>query len=377
MADTKRDYYEVLGVEKGASDADIKKAYRQMAKKYHPDLNPGDKVAEEKFKEVGEAYEVLSDSEKRARYDQFGHAGVDPNFGAGGPGGAYNVDFGDLGDIFSTFFGGGFGGGGRANPNAPRRGSDLSKTVTLSFEEAAKGCTKDVEYNRIETCNQCSGSGAQPGTSPKTCTDCGGSGFVRVNQRTPFGVIQSQHACNTCQGTGKIVEHKCSKCSGLGKVRVRTTRSVEFPAGVDEGQKVRVSGAGNQGSNSGTSGDLYVNVDIRPHHIFERQGYDVHMEQPITYGQAVFGADIEVPTLDGPVKIKVPAGTQPGDINRMQGKGIQRLNSRSKGDQYVHFTVVVPKSVTSEQRDLIMQLEKSMGTDVSKFKNSRFPFQKK
>ncbi|MBQ1398341.1 MAG: molecular chaperone DnaJ [Clostridia bacterium] len=377
MADTKRDYYEVLGVEKGASDADIKKAYRQMAKKYHPDLNPGDKVAEEKFKEVGEAYEVLSDSEKRARYDQFGHAGVDPNFGAGGPGGAYNVDFGDLGDIFSTFFGGGFGGGGRANPNAPRRGSDLSKTVTLSFEEAAKGCTKDVEYNRIETCNQCSGSGAQPGTSPKTCTDCGGSGFVRVNQRTPFGVIQSQHACNTCQGTGKIVEHKCSKCSGLGKVRVRTTRSVEFPAGVDEGQKVRVSGAGNQGSNGGTSGDLYVNVDIRPHHIFERQGYDVHMEQPITYGQAVFGADIEVPTLDGPVKIKVPAGTQPGDINRMQGKGIQRLNSRSKGDQYVHFTVVVPKSVTSEQRDLIMQLEKSMGTDVSKFKNSRFPFQKK
>ncbi|MBQ4397461.1 MAG: molecular chaperone DnaJ [Clostridia bacterium] len=377
MADTKRDYYEVLGVEKGASDADIKKAYRQMAKKYHPDLNPGDKVAEEKFKEVGEAYEVLSDSEKRARYDQFGHAGVDPNFGAGGSGGAYNVDFGDLGDIFSTFFGGGFGGGGRANPNAPRRGSDLSKTVTLSFEEAAKGCTKDVEYNRIETCNQCSGSGAQPGTSPKTCTDCGGSGFVRVNQRTPFGVIQSQHACNTCQGTGKIVEHKCSKCSGLGKVRVRTTRSVEFPAGVDEGQKVRVSGAGNQGSNGGTSGDLYVNVDIRPHHIFERQGYDVHMEQPITYGQAVFGADIEVPTLDGPVKIKVPAGTQPGDINRMQGKGIQRLNSRSKGDQYVHFTVVVPKSVTSEQRDLIMQLEKSMGTDVSKFKNSRFPFQKK
>lgn len=371
LADTKRDYYEVLGVEKGASDADIKKAYRQMAKKYHPDLNPGDKAAEEKFKEVGEAYEVLSDSEKRARYDQFGHAGVDPNFGAGGPGGAYNVDFGDLGDIFSSFFSGGFGGGGRANPNAPRRGSDLSKTVTLSFEEAAKGCSKEVEYNRIETCSQCSGSGAQPGTSPKTCTDCGGTGYVRVNQRTPFGVIQSQHACNTCQGTGKIVEHKCSKCSGLGKVRVKTTRSVEFPAGVDEGQKVRVSGAGNQGSNGGSSGDLYVNVDIRPHHIFERQGYDVHMEQPITYGQAVFGADIEVPTLDGPVKIKVPAGTQPGDINRMQGKGIQRLNSRSKGDQYVHFTVIVPKNVTNEQRDLIMQLEKSMGADVSKLNKKK------
>lgn len=370
LADSKRDYYEVLGVEKGASDADIKKAYRQMAKKYHPDLNPGDKTAEEKFKEVGEAYEVLSDSEKRARYDQFGHAGVDPNYGAGGPGG-YNVDFGDLGDIFSSFFGGGFGGGGRTNPNAPRRGSDLSKTVTLSFEEAAKGCTKDVEYNRIETCNTCGGSGAQPGTSPKTCSECGGNGYVRVNQRTPFGVIQSQHPCTTCQGTGKIVEHKCSKCSGMGKVRVKATRSVEFPAGVDEGQKVRVSGAGNQGSNGGVSGDLYVNVDIRPHHIFERQGYDVHMEQPITYGQAVFGAEIEVPTLDGPTKIKVPAGTQPGDINRMQGKGIQRLNSRSKGDQYVHFTVAVPKSVTKEQRDLIMQLEQSMGTDVSKLNKKK------
>lgn len=371
MADTKRDYYEVLGLQKGASEADIKKAYRQMAKKYHPDLNPGDKTAEEKFKEVGEAYEVLSDSEKRARYDQFGHAGVDPNYGAGGAGG-YNVDFGDLGDLFSSFFGGsGFGGGGRANPNAPRRGSDLSKSVTLSFEEAAKGCTKDVEYNRIETCNQCSGTGAQPGTSPKTCTDCGGTGYVRVNQRTPFGVIQSQHACSTCQGTGKIVEHKCSKCSGMGKVRVKATRAVEFPAGVDEGQKVRVSGAGNQGSNGGSSGDLYVNVDIRPHHIFERQGYDVHMEQPITYGQAVFGAEIDVPTLDGNVKIKVPAGTQPGDINRMQGKGIQRLNSRSKGDQYVHFTVVVPKNVTNEQRDLIIQLEQSMGTDVSKLNKKK------
>lgn len=370
MADTKRDFYEVLGLEKGASEADIKKAYRQMAKKYHPDLNPGDKTAEEKFKEVGEAYEVLSDSEKRARYDQFGHAGVDPNYGAGTAGG-YNVDFGDLGDLFSSFFGGGFGGGTRANPNAPRRGSDLSKSVTLSFEEAAKGCTKDVEYNRIETCNQCNGTGAQPGTSPKTCTDCSGTGYVRVNQRTPFGVIQSQHSCPTCQGTGKIVEHKCTKCSGMGKVRVKATRSVEFPAGVDEGQKVRVSGAGNQGSNGGSSGDLYVNVDIRPHHIFERQGYDVHMEQPITYGQAVFGAEIDVPTLDGNVKIKVPAGTQPGDINRMQGKGIQRLNSRSRGDQYVHFTIVVPKNLTNEQRDLIMQLEQSMGTDMSKLNKKK------
>lgn len=365
MADTKRDYYEVLGLQKGASEADIKKAYRQMAKKYHPDLNPGDKTAEEKFKEVGEAYEVLSDSEKRARYDQFGHAGVDPNYGAGGAG-SYNVDFGDLGDIFSSFFGGGFG-GGRSNPNAPRRGADIRQSVMLSFEEAAKGCRKEVSYKRVETCNECGGTGAKPGTSPKTCPDCNGTGYVRVNQRTPFGVIQSQHACEKCRGTGKIIEQKCSKCSGMGKVRVTSTKTVDFPAGVDEGQQVRVTGAGDQGSNGGSTGDLFVEVGIRPHPIFERDGYDVHMEQPISYGQAVLGADIEVPTLDGNVKIKIPAGTQPGDINRMQGKGIQRLNSRSKGDQYVHFTVAVPKNVTDEQRELIMQLEKSMGTDVSKF----------
>lgn len=366
MADTKRDYYEILGLQKGASEADIKKAYRQMAKKYHPDLNPGDKVAEEKFKEVGEAYEILSDSEKRARYDQFGHAGVDPNYGAGSAGG-YNVDFGDLGDIFSSFFGGGFGGGGRSNPNAPRRGADIRHSVMLSFEEAAKGCRKEVSYKRVETCNECGGTGAKPGTSPKTCPDCNGTGYVRVNQRTPFGVIQSQHTCEKCRGTGKIIEQRCAKCSGMGKVRVTSTKTVDFPAGVDEGQQVRVSGAGDQGSNGGMSGDLFIEVGVRPHPIFERDGYDVHITQTITYGQAVLGAEIEVPTLDGNVRIKVPAGTQPGDENRMQGKGVQRLNARSKGDQYVHFTVAVPKNVTEEQKDLIMQLEKSMGTDVSKF----------
>ena len=348
-----------------------------MAKKYHPDLNPGDKAAEEKFKEVGEAYEVLSDSEKRARYDQFGHAGVDPNFGAGGPGGAYNVDFGDLGDIFSSCFGGGFGGGARSNPNAPRRGADIRQSVMLSFEEAAKGCRKEVSYKRVETCSDCGGSGAAAGTSPKSCPDCGGTGYVRVNQRTPFGVIQSQHSCEKCRGTGKIIEHRCPKCSGLGKVRVTSSKTVEFPAGIDEEQQVRVSGAGDQGSNGGSSGDLFVEVGIRPHPVFERRGYDVHMEQPITYGQAALGDEIEIPTLDGNVKIKVPAGTQPGDVNRMQGRGIQRLNSRSKGDQYVHFTVAVPKNITPEQRELILQLEKSMGADVSKLgkkKKGKFGF---
>ena len=368
MADTKRDYYEVLGLQKGASDDEIKKAYRQMAKKYHPDLNPDNKAAEEKFKEVNEAYEVLSDSEKRARYDQFGHAGVDPNFGPGGPGG-YNVDFGDLGDIgnlFSSFFGGGFG-GGRSNPNAPRRGADIRQSAMLSFEEAAKGCRKEIAYKRVESCSECGGSGAKPGSSPKTCTDCGGSGVVRVNQRTPFGVMQTQHTCERCRGTGKIIEQKCSKCSGLGKVRVNCSREVEFPAGIDENMQVRVGGAGDQGSNGGNSGDLFVEVSIRPHPVYERDGFDVHINQPITYGQAVFGAEIEVPTLDGNVRIKVPSGTQPGDVDRLQGKGIQRLNARAKGDEYVHFTVAVPKEVTPEQRDLIIKLEESMGTDVSRF----------
>ena len=357
MAD-KQDFYSVLGVEKSAGEDDIKKAYRQAAKQYHPDLHPGDAGAEAKFKEVNEAYEVLSDKEKRARYDQFGHAGVDPNFGGGyGGGGFGGFDLGDLGDLFGSFFGGGFGGGGRSSANAPRRGSDVRQSLVLSFEEAALGCKKEVTYRRIENCSDCSGSGAEAGTSAKTCSACGGSGVVRVQQRSPFGVIQTQRECDTCRGSGKIIEHKCKKCSGAGKVRVNRSRTVEFPAGVDEGQSLTVRGEGNSGSNGGPSGDLYIDVNVRPHVIFEREGYDVHCQVPISFAKAALGGDIEVETLEGRQKVKVSAGTQPGDRHVMKNKGISRLSSRGKGDQILHYTIKVPKNLNDRQKQLIKEME--------------------
>ena len=370
MAENKRDYYETLGVQKTASDDEIKKAYRQAAKKYHPDLHPDDKGAEAKFKEVNEAYEVLSDKEKRARYDQFGHAGVDPNFGAGGGGGfggGFDFgDLGDLGDIFGSFFGGGFGGSTRSNANAPRRGSDIRQTVVLSFEDAAKGCRKEVEYKRIEQCSECRGSGAKPGTSPTTCGVCNGTGTVRTQQHTMFGVVQTQRACDQCKGTGKIVEHKCQKCSGAGRVRVARKRTVDFPAGVDDGQTLTVRGEGNVGYNNGPAGDLYVDIVVRPHHFFERDGYDIHCEVPLTFAQAALGAEIDVMTLDGVQKVKVAAGTQPGDRQTIKGKGVQRLNGRGKGDQIIHFNVTVPKSLNEKQRQLIRDMDAALPKQTAK-----------
>ncbi len=371
MADNKRDYYAVLGVEKTASDDEIKKAYRQMTKKYHPDLHPDDAGAEAKFKEINEAYEVLSDKEKRSRYDQFGHAGVDPNFGAGGAGGFGGFDFGDfgdLGDIFGSFFGGGFSGGStRANTtNAPRRGSDIRQTFVLSFEEAAMGCKKEIEYRRIEQCSDCKGSGAKPGTSPKTCDYCHGSGYVKTQQHTMFGVIQTQQACSQCRGTGKIVEQKCPKCSGAGKVRVPRKKEVEFPAGVDDGQTLTVRSEGNAGVNGGPSGDLYIDIVVRPHHFFERDGYDVHCEVPLTFAQAALGDEIDVMTLEGPQKVKVSSGTQPGDTQTLRGKGIQRLNGRGKGDQIIHYTITVPKSLNSEQKKLIREMDAAIPKNSAK-----------
>ena len=282
MAD-KRDYYEVLGVDKTADDATIKKAYRQQAKKYHPDLNPNNKEAEAKFKEVNEAYEVLSDAEKKSRYDQFGHAGVDPNFNAGGgnPFGGGFSGFGDFGDIFSDIFGGfgGFGGGSRrSNPNAPRRGADSAARITISFEEAAKGCAKQIKVSHIETCSACSGSGAKAGTSPKTCPVCNGSGTQVVGQRTPLGVIQTQTTCSRCSGSGKIIETPCEKCSGKGRVRITREHTVDVPAGIDDGQVLNVRGQGDAGINGGANGDLRIEVNVRPHPIFERNGYDVFVE---------------------------------------------------------------------------------------------------
>ena len=357
MAD-KRDYYEVMGIPKNASDDEIKKAYRKLAKQYHPDLNPGDKTAEARFKEVNEAYEVLSDSDKRARYDQFGHAGVDPNFGGGAAGNPFSGDF-DFGDIFSSVFGGGFGGfGGRqANPNAPRRGSDAEAVIEVSFEEAAKGCKKTVSYQRIEDCADCHGSGAKPGTSPHTCQSCHGSGQVRVSQRTPFGVVQTMRTCDKCKGKGKIIDSPCKSCGGSGKVRRQKTLEINVPAGVADDQLLRVSGQGNAGMNGGPSGDLLLAIRVHPHPIFERKGNDIWCEIPITFTQAALGAEVIVPTLDGDVSYQIHEGTQPGDIFKLKNKGIENLTGRGRGDQFVKMTIEVPKNLTKEQKDILQQFE--------------------
>lgn len=362
MAD-KRDFYEVLGVDRSASDDELKKAYRKAAKKYHPDLNPGDKEAETRFKEVNEAYEILSDQEKRSRYDQFGHAGVDPNYSAGGYGGGGFGggfggfgDFGDIGDIFSSIFGGGFG-GGRANPNAPRRGGDVTTSVTISFEEAAKGCKKKVKVTSIDGCTDCHGTGAADGTTPKSCPTCHGTGHVKVVQRTPFGQMQTQRPCDQCRGSGKIIEKPCRTCGGKGKVRRTREEEINIPAGIDDSQILVVRGKGDAGINGGPAGDLNISVNVRPHPVFERDGTDVYCEIPITFVQAALGAEIQVPTLDGKANLKIREGTQPGDKFRLKGKGIVRTNSTYRGDQYVIITVEVPKDLTKAQKEILTNFE--------------------
>ena len=362
----KRDYYEVLGVDKSASDDEIKKAYRKAAKKYHPDLNPNNKEAEEKFKEANEAYEILSDSEKKARYDQFGHAGVDPNYGAGqgGYGGGFGgMDF-DLGDIFGSIFGngfGGFGGGGRANPNAPQRGSDTQASITISFEEAAKGCARSIDTMRIETCDECKGNGCQSGHSPKTCPECHGRGQVTVQQRTPFGVIQSSKPCTRCNGKGTIIDNPCKKCNGAGRVRKNAKLDINIPAGVDDRQILTVRGQGNKGVNGGPAGDLNIVVNVRPHPIFERDGYNVWCDVHLTFMQVALGCTIQVPTLDGKVEYTVPAGTQPGDVFKLRGRGIQSRGGMGKGDQLVRIIVDIPKKLTDKQKELIKELALEFG----------------
>lgn len=363
MAD-KRDYYEVLGVSKTASDDEIKKAYRKQAKKYHPDLNPDDKVAEDKFKEVNEAYEILSDTDKKGRYDQFGHAGVDPNYGGGGFGGGFGGGGVDLGDLFGDLFGGGFGGFGgstrRANPNAPRRGEDIRVSLVLTFMEAVHGCTKTVSVNRKDNCTECNGTGAAKGTSPETCPDCQGRGVQTVQQRTPFGVMQSTQPCSRCGGKGKIIKKPCSKCRGNGKVAATKRVEVTVPAGIDDDQSMRLTGLGDTGFNGGPSGDLIVLVTVRPDTMFERDRFDVHVTVPITYSQAVLGAEVVVPTIDGKVQYDVPDGTQSGTVFRLRGKGIQYVNGRGKGDQYVKVTVEIPKKLTRTQRDALNAFEETL-----------------
>ena len=363
MADNKRDFYEVLGVEKGASAEDIKKAYRKLAGKYHPDRNPGDKTAEEKFKEIGEAYEVLSDDDKRARYDQFGHAGVDPNFNpnAGGFGGGGFGDFGDIfGDIFGSAFGGGFGGSSRATQNAPRRGENVATRLELTFEEAAFGCEKEVSALRIENCGSCNGTGSADG-SVETCSNCRGTGQVRTTQNFMGMQMQSTAPCPRCGGKGKVIKTPCNTCKGKGKVRRTQKIRVKVPAGVDEGQSVRVRGEGCVGSNGGPNGDLLVEILIRDHPIFTRDGVDVLCEVPISFTQAALGAQIQVPTLDGKVSFDIPEGTQTGTTFTLPGKGIPYVGSiRRRGDELFTVVVETPTKLTKEQKDLLRQLDGTM-----------------
>ena len=371
----KRDYYEVLGIGKNATDAEIKSAYRKLAKKYHPDLNPGNKEAEEKFKEVNEANDVLSDPQKRQRYDQFGFAGVDPNYAAanGGGAGGFGGGFGgvDLGDIFGDIFGGGFGGGfsgfgggsSTRTANAPRKGHDIQASVILTFEEAAHGCSKKITINRQDTCPDCGGTGAAKGTSPETCPDCGGRGYVVTQQRTPFGVMQSQQPCSHCGGRGTIIRNPCKNCRGTGKTAARKSLEINIPAGIDDDQNIALRGQGDAGSNGGPAGDVIVHVTVKADPMFERDGYDVTIHVPITFSQAVLGDDVEVPTVDGRIVQHIPEGTQSGTKFRLRGQGIQYLNGRGRGDQYVIVDVEIPKKVTRAQREALKAFEDSMKED--------------
>ena len=370
----KRDYYEVLGIQKGASEDEIKKAYKKLARKYHPDMNPGDKEAEEKFKEVNEANEVLSDPEKKARYDQFGFAGVDPNYGAGAGGGAYGggFDFGDLGDIFGSFFGGGFGGGQRRNPNAPQRGESIRASVSVSFTEAAFGCEKSVTLERSEQCPTCKGSACAPGTTPEICPDCHGTGTVQTRRQTPMGVFASNGPCRKCGGTGRIIHQPCPDCRGTGAVRKRKTIKVTIPAGIDHGQTISLRGQGNAGKNGGPAGDLLITVMVQPHELFRRDGVDVFCEAPITFTQAVLGAELEIPTIDGKVKYSIPEGTQTGTVFRLKGKGIPVLNGRGRGDQYVTVTIETPRNLNKEQKEALRKFSEAVGENHYEKRKSFF-----
>ncbi|MGI6552096.1 MAG: molecular chaperone DnaJ [Bacillota bacterium] len=363
----KRDYYEILGVSRDASQEEIKKAYRKLARKYHPDVNPGDKTAEEKFKEVTEAYEVLVDEEKRANYDRFGHAAA----GGGGFEGGFG-DFGGFGDIFDMFFGGGFGGGTAAR--RPQKGADLRFNLSISFEEAAFGAEKDITIPRTENCSTCDGSGAEPGTYPSNCSVCGGTGQVRMSQNTPLGMFQTIKTCHTCQGTGKVVTTPCRTCQGRGKVRRNRTIHLHIPAGVDTGSRLRVAGEGEAGSYGGPPGDLYVFIQVRPHQHFQRHNDDVIYELPVSIVQAALGAEIEVPTLDGPVKLKIPEGTQGGTSFRIKGKGIKKLHGFGRGDQHVKVVVVTPTGLNEKQKQLLREFGQTLGK--SNFQKDKGLFEK-
>jgi molecular chaperone DnaJ len=353
----KRDYYEVLEVGRDASIDDIKKSFRRLAKQYHPDMNDGDKTLEAKFKEVNEAYEVLSDTEKRARYDQFGHAASQPGFGGGGFGDFSGM--GDIGDIFDMFTGGMFG--GRTSRRAgPQQGANLRYDLTISFEEAAFGVEKEISFTRECACDTCSGTGAKPGTSRRTCPTCGGRGQVTSNVRTPLGVMSTTRPCTECNGEGTKIESPCQDCLGRGHIRKRRTLNVKVPAGIDSDQRISIRGEGEPGERGGPGGDLYVYISVRPHKLFKREGFDLSFEMPISFSQAALGDKIDVPTLEGAVTLTVPEGTQPDAVFRLEGRGIQRLQARGKGDLYIRVKLEVPQKLDSKQKDLLKQFESTL-----------------
>lgn len=367
---SKRDFYEVLGVSKDASGDEIRKAYRQLARKYHPDVNKA-ADAEDKFKEVKAAYDVLSDPQKKANYDQFGHA--DPMQGMGGGGGFDGADFGGFGDIFDMFF----GGGQRRNPNAPRRGSDLQYTMTIDFKEAVFGKETDIRIPKTENCDRCSGTGAKPGSKPQTCTVCSGSGQQEVVQNTAFGRIVNRRVCPNCNGQGQTIEHKCNGCHGSGTVRKQRKINVKIPAGVDDGSQLRISGEGEVGANGGPPGDLYVVIQVKSHPFFDREGDDIYCEVPLTFAQAALGDEIEIPTLTGKVKLKIPSGTQTGTYFRLKGKGVPRIRGYGQGDQHVKAVVVTPTHLSDKQKELLREFASHDGERTHEQQQSIFEKMKK
>lgn len=374
MAD-KRDYYEVLGLQKGASEDEIKRAFRKMAMKYHPDKNPGDKAAEEKFKEVNEAYSILSDPDKKSKYDRFGHAGVDPNAGFGGGGGFGGFGgaggFDDIFDMFGNMFGGGFGGQqGARRRNGPMKGRDLQKAISITFEEAAFGCKKELQINKFVKCPTCNGEGTAKGTQRKTCGKCGGSGQVSTVQRTPFGQFQSTGPCPDCGGKGTIIEKPCPDCSGTGKVKKTVKINVDIPAGVDNDSVIPIRGQGEPGENNGPNGDLYIVISVKPHDMFRRKGDDLYLDIPISFNQAALGDEITVPTLDGKVSYKVPAGTQPNTVFRLKGKGVRNVRSGRMGDLYVKAVLEVPTKLNGKQKKAVEEMGKQVGNDCYQKKST-------
>ena len=358
----KRDYYEVLGVEKGASDEEIKKAYRRLARQYHPDVNKDDPKAEEKFKEINEAHEVLSDPQKRAAYDRFGHAGTDPNFGGGADAGGFgDFSFDGFGDIFDMFF----GGGGRRRKTGPERGADLRYDLRIEFEEAAFGKETTIKIPRTELCSTCHGNRAKPGTPIKTCSVCGGSGQVQSVQNTAFGRFSTVRPCDRCQGEGKTIETPCPTCAGRGRVRRVREIKVTIPAGVDTGHRLRIAGEGEAGERGGSPGDLYIYLSVKPHAFFKRTGNDLILEQAISYTKAALGGSIDVPTLEGTATLKIPEGTQPGTLFRIKGKGIPYLRGSGRGDELVRVKIEIPTKLTTAQREAIRNLAEAFGEEVA------------